>query len=200
MASDHGRPSTDRSRGDYPGSDSGYPSDRNWQNGGSRTPDSTYRLKPTTSGSSMPGAFPGAWTDEPPPRKSGERNRSRQRNGRTASGQLRICKKCGEPLTGQFVRALDGTFHLDCFKCRVSVLGVALPLALESPPYMTNLHTLPFTPCSSSFIECTTAPVHFANTRKRRTVVKSLHPSSSQQMMRTAKGHTRFARLITFDD
>ncbi|ORY60149.1 RhoGAP domain-containing protein [Pseudomassariella vexata] len=51
------------------------------------------------------------------PRKSNERNRSRGR-GRTGSGQLRICNKCGEPLTGQFVRALDGTFHLDCFKCR----------------------------------------------------------------------------------
>jgi hypothetical protein len=53
-------------------------------------------------------------------RTSGERNRSRNRSGRTASGQLRICKKCGEPLTGQFVRALGGTFHLDCFRCRVS--------------------------------------------------------------------------------
>ncbi|TLD13482.1 uncharacterized protein PgNI_04941 [Pyricularia grisea] len=50
--------------------------------------------------------------------RSAERNRSRPRNGRSASGQLRICAKCGEPLTGQFVRALDGTFHLDCFKCR----------------------------------------------------------------------------------
>ncbi|KAG6041574.1 hypothetical protein E4U41_003470 [Claviceps citrina] len=121
MASDHGRPSTDRPRGDYSGSESGYRTDRSWQNGGcsrNRTPESTYRLKPTTSGSSMPGAFPGACADETPSRKSGERNRSRQRNGRTASGQIRICKKCGEPLTGQFVRALDGTFHLDCFKCR----------------------------------------------------------------------------------
>lgn len=54
-----------------------------------------------------------------PPKTSGERNRSRTRNGRTASGQLRLCKKCGEPLTGQFVRALGGTFHLDCFRCRV---------------------------------------------------------------------------------
>lgn len=53
-------------------------------------------------------------------RQSGERNRSRPRQARTASGQVRVCKKCGEPLTGQFVRALDGTFHLDCFKCRVS--------------------------------------------------------------------------------
>ncbi|KAL2018862.1 hypothetical protein VTK56DRAFT_287 [Thermocarpiscus australiensis] len=51
-------------------------------------------------------------------RRSGERNGSRQRGSRSASGQVRTCKKCGEALTGQFVRALDGTFHLDCFKCR----------------------------------------------------------------------------------
>lgn len=56
-------------------------------------------------------------------RRSEERNRSRQRAPRTASGQLRTCKKCGEPLTGQFVRALDGTFHLDCFRCRVGTLS-----------------------------------------------------------------------------
>jgi len=54
-------------------------------------------------------------------RRSGERNRSKPRGSRSASGQVRTCKKCGEPLTGQFVRALDGTFHLDCFKCRVSL-------------------------------------------------------------------------------
>jgi hypothetical protein len=53
-------------------------------------------------------------------RRSGERNGSRPRGSRSASGQVRTCKKCGESLTGQFVRALDGTFHLDCFKCRVS--------------------------------------------------------------------------------
>lgn len=29
-----------------------------------------------------------------------------------------MCAKCGESLTGQFVRALEGTYHLDCFKCR----------------------------------------------------------------------------------
>lgn len=51
-------------------------------------------------------------------RPSQERNRSRTGNNRAPSGGQRICKKCGEPLTGQFVRALDGTFHLDCFKCR----------------------------------------------------------------------------------
>jgi RhoGAP domain/LIM domain len=50
-------------------------------------------------------------------------SRSRSRTNGVASqtpssGQLRTCKKCGEGLTGQFVRALNGTFHLDCFKCR----------------------------------------------------------------------------------
>ena len=53
------------------------------------------------------------------------RDRSRTRNTggagiKSSNGGLRICKKCGESLTGQFVRALGGTFHLDCFKCRVS--------------------------------------------------------------------------------
>ncbi|KAI9872217.1 MAG: hypothetical protein M1830_001901 [Pleopsidium flavum] len=49
------------------------------------------------------------------------RDRSRTNGnagGKTSSGTLRLCKKCNEPLTGQFVRALGGTFHLDCFKCR----------------------------------------------------------------------------------
>lgn len=49
----------------------------------------------------------------------GERDRSRPRHRRQGSGQVRVCKKCGEPLTGQFVRALAGTFHLDCFRCAV---------------------------------------------------------------------------------
>ncbi|KAK4192701.1 hypothetical protein QBC35DRAFT_199949 [Podospora australis] len=58
-------------------------------------------------------------------RRSVERNRSRPRAPRTASGQVRACNKCREPLTGQFVRALNGTFHLDCFKCHDCGLIVA---------------------------------------------------------------------------
>jgi hypothetical protein len=54
------------------------------------------------------------------PKVSGERDRSRTHGNRKGSGQMRICEKCGEPLTGKFVRALGGTFHLDCFKCKVS--------------------------------------------------------------------------------
>lgn len=47
-------------------------------------------------------------------------DRTRSNGGKSSSGTLRLCRKCEEPLTGQFVRALGGTFHLDCFKCRVS--------------------------------------------------------------------------------
>lgn len=31
----------------------------------------------------------------------------------------RLCAKCGKPLSGQFVRALDATYHLECFTCHV---------------------------------------------------------------------------------
>lgn len=121
MASDHGNgPPEEHGQGDLP--PPAETNDRPWQNGGRQTPDSFHRLRPTNSNhSSHGGSLPpaAAWPDEP--RKSGERNRSKQRSGRSASGQVRICKKCGEQLTGQFVRALDGTFHLDCFKCRVSL-------------------------------------------------------------------------------
>ena len=39
------------------------------------------------------------------------------------SGTQRICHACKNPLNGQFVRALGATFHLECFKCRVSTRG-----------------------------------------------------------------------------
>lgn len=50
-----------------------------------------------------------------------ERSRNNGSAGRkNSSGTLRLCRKCDEALTGQFVRALGGTFHLECFKCQVS--------------------------------------------------------------------------------
>ena len=39
--------------------------------------------------------------------------------GNTSGGTPRMCTKCGEPLIGKYVRALKGTFHLECFMCRV---------------------------------------------------------------------------------
>ncbi|KAL2860923.1 GTPase-activating protein LRG1 [Aspergillus lucknowensis] len=51
---------------------------------------------------------------------SGPMDRSRP-NGRphtkSPGSTSRTCKKCGDPLTGQFVRALLATYHLECFKC-----------------------------------------------------------------------------------
>ncbi len=49
-----------------------------------------------------------------------ERSRNNGSTGGKSHGPPRLCKKCGETLTGQFVRALGGTFHLECFRCRVS--------------------------------------------------------------------------------
>ncbi|KAF4977423.1 hypothetical protein FZEAL_6052 [Fusarium zealandicum] len=105
---------------DYSGPDMSPHADSTWQNGGhrTRTPDNNYRSRPPASAPGTPNPPPPGWAEEHPPRKSSERNRSRGRGGRSASGQSRTCQACGEPLTGQFVRALDGTFHLDCFKCQ----------------------------------------------------------------------------------
>ena len=56
------------------------------------------------------------------------REKSRNNSGSEGRKPQRLCKKCGEALTGQFVRALDGTFHLDCFRCKVrQYSGAYLP-------------------------------------------------------------------------
>lgn len=122
-------PGEDRSQAPPPAMTPGYPMDAapSWQSNGRKTPDHNLHSHPSGSpGPKTPGlsdridrSLPDRTRGEQDTRRSGERNRSRQRGGRSASGQQRVCKKCGEPLTGQFVRALDGTFHLDCFKCRV---------------------------------------------------------------------------------
>lgn len=48
---------------------------------------------------------------DPRQRGKGEKKKS--------SGQQRICGKCQRHLTGQFVRALGDTYHLECFTCYV---------------------------------------------------------------------------------
>lgn len=75
-------------------------------------------LGPETLPISPPGSVRGRQRNSSLPKTVGEHNTSRNRNGRTPSGNLRHCKKCGEVLKGQFVRALGGTFHLDCFRCQ----------------------------------------------------------------------------------
>jgi hypothetical protein len=119
MTSDFDRGSPgDRGHGGPPTGDPSYPGERGWQNGGYKTPDSIHHGRPAPSpGPGTPGQPDREWDEDM--RRSGERTRTTPRTGRSASGQTRVCKKCGLQLTGQFVRALDGTFHLDCFKCRV---------------------------------------------------------------------------------
>jgi hypothetical protein len=36
-----------------------------------------------------------------------------------SSRHAQTCAKCGQPMTGSFVRALGTVFHLDCFRCQV---------------------------------------------------------------------------------
>ena len=45
-------------------------------------------------------------------------------NAAANSKPQRICASCGQSLTGQFVRAIGGTFHLECFRCRVRLNGL----------------------------------------------------------------------------
>lgn len=58
-------------------------------------------------------------------RDSRERQHSRSVNGRGESTPTpraqQACAKCGLQMTGQFVRALGTVYHLDCFRCQVSV-------------------------------------------------------------------------------
>lgn len=56
--------------------------------------------------------------------RSAPRDRSRpgpRSHTKSPGSTPRLCKKCGEPLVGQFVRALGATYHLECFRCEVSL-------------------------------------------------------------------------------
>jgi hypothetical protein len=44
------------------------------------------------------------------------------------------CEKCSEPLTGDFIRALNRTFHIKCFTCAVSLFFSQAGLAFPPPP------------------------------------------------------------------
>ena len=65
------------------------------------------------------------------PIRERSRNNGAPGAGKSSHGGPRICKKCGQALTGQFVRALGGTFHLDCFRCRVSQLSQSQSLITD---------------------------------------------------------------------
>jgi len=129
-----------------PSLDVGYPDDRNWQQSGHHTPDRSMAsptLSPKPNTNNQPGPPARDWNTED--RQVANRTHPpRQRSTRSASGQVRICEKCGLQLTGQFVRALEGTYHLDCFKCRVcGVLETYFPPDWEIAPFPPLLPTTP---------------------------------------------------------
>ena len=144
-----GRPSTDRRPGD-----SAYNSRGGYRQPGQNMEDNQYRQSGQGNGYGQvdapkqrlmgPPLAPG---DTRNPNGSSNHSPVDGRNGRSrdltqdlpvrersrtngASGgkshTLRLCQKCAEPLTGQFVRALGGTFHLECFKCRVCPIHYVL--------------------------------------------------------------------------
>jgi hypothetical protein len=61
------------------------------------------------------------------PNGDGE-TRSRPKKDRRPSDKQRICGKCQKQLTGQFVRALGDTYHLECFTCHVREICSQIPV------------------------------------------------------------------------
>lgn len=54
------------------------------------------------------------------PRTASGKDKTNPNGVQRRPSHTRICGKCGGTLTGQFVRALENTFHLECFTCNVS--------------------------------------------------------------------------------
>ncbi|KAK9768452.1 Rho-type GTPase activating protein Rga1 [Basidiobolus ranarum] len=56
-------------------------------------------------------------SSDPSPPQSIVPHQDLVKNVETSNGIGQTCSKCTEPMTGQFVRALNGTYHLSCFRC-----------------------------------------------------------------------------------
>lgn len=71
-------------------------------------------------------SHPQEGVDRPGEASSEQQLAERPRGNRKPSAvkEQRTCGKCGNHLTGQFVRALGGTYHLECFTCHVSSSGL----------------------------------------------------------------------------
>lgn len=82
----------------------------------------TYRNAPSASVAVNP-ASAGAANAQPSPLTqqllAGPSTETTRPPGSSAPGTSRQpCAKCGQPMTGQFVRALGMVYHLDCFRCQ----------------------------------------------------------------------------------
>lgn len=78
---------------------------------------------------------------EKDPRAGGGASSSRDAKVNGSATPPALCAKCDLPMTGQFVRALGTVYHLDCFRCMVSLFALAV-LALLSPAMVLTPHLL----------------------------------------------------------
>lgn len=83
-------------------------------NGLSRQPTNPYDMQsPQALSPHKNNGPPARSLTDPPDQPAQDSTREKPR------GRSKICGKCGEGLTGQFVRALGDTYHLECFTCHV---------------------------------------------------------------------------------
>lgn len=109
----------------------------------------------------------------PRDRSNGERTRHNAASGsKSPAPTTRICKKCTQPLLGQFVRALGATYHLECYQCEVSFELCVVAVHRYSEPALT---------------------------RDLRTVEKLSRRSFSLSMLKMGADSTLSARQIIFD-
>lgn len=71
---------------------------------------------PSPSHTHAPQTFPSSRGD-----KSGDKSQASTPINQSSSRRDQMCAACGKPMTGQFVRALGTVYHLDCFRCNVSM-------------------------------------------------------------------------------
>lgn len=80
--------------------------------------------------------------DPDKPNSAHQRSRSKDANAGKGTSKTRVCRKCQQNLTGQFVRALGCTYHLDCFRCQACLPPYAIPSPLRIPPDLPNPNML----------------------------------------------------------
>ncbi|KAL1954334.1 hypothetical protein VTO42DRAFT_1408 [Malbranchea cinnamomea] len=88
-----------------------------WASQGPSPVDDTVQQQPLDDRAARqqdPGHGP-QW-DRPNPAQQSRQNGAP--SGKPPAQATRVCKKCGEPLLGQFVRALGATYHLECYQCQ----------------------------------------------------------------------------------
>ncbi|WFC97008.1 Rho-type GTPase activating protein Rga1 [Malassezia brasiliensis] len=78
------------------------------------------------------------------------RERRRSEDDTTQPRRDQVCAACARPMTGQFVRALGGVYHLDCFRCADCQCTVASKF-FSSTEDMVGPARRPFPLCETDY-------------------------------------------------